>query len=311
MDGASGPEGTAAAARSLLDLQNPDGGWGARRGGPSTTEATSLAILALPRSPPQKAAGAGLAWLRERQRPDGAWPPSDQVPLSSWMTPLAVLALSLSGSERGRALRGAQWVLAQEGRGYSWITKLFFRLFPEREAIELDPDLKGWPWMPDTFSWIEPTAYSLIALKTLRSDLPSEPAASRILQGERMILDRMCPGGGWNYGNSVVLGEELWPYPDTTALALIALQDVPDRKEIRTSLEALQRMLAENDSGLAVALATLCFRLYRRDVAALRQRLERSFGTLVAQGETRAIALSVLALHEPENPFQFDHRARS
>jgi hypothetical protein len=38
-----------------------------------------------------------------------------------------------------------------------------------------------------------------------------------------MILDRACPHGGWNAGNSVVFGVELDPHPDFTAMALLAL----------------------------------------------------------------------------------------
>ncbi|HUP01912.1 MAG TPA: prenyltransferase/squalene oxidase repeat-containing protein [Gemmatimonadota bacterium] len=292
----------------LLDLQNGDGGWGAARGRPSNTETTSLALMAL-RSDggPDAAAAVGraLPWLRARQRPDGAWALSAQVPGPSWTTPLAVLALGRFESDRARALQGARWLLEHKGRGYPWLSRLFFRLFPEREVVELDPDLKGWPWMPDTFSWVEPTAYALMALKTLRAELPRDAAHTSIHEGERMILDRMCPGGGWNYGNSRVLDEDLWPYPDTTALALIALKGRPEGAESRASLAALGRMLEHNDSALATSLAILCFHRYGRDVAPLRARLIKSFGGLAALGDTRAAALSVLALHEVGPAFAF------
>ena len=35
---------------------------------------------------------------------------------------------------------------------------------------ELDPYLSGWPWTAGAFSWVEPTSYSLIALKKLKPD---------------------------------------------------------------------------------------------------------------------------------------------
>ena len=38
-----------------------------------------------------------------------------------------------------------------------------------------------------------------------------------------MLLDRRCRDGGWNYGNRRVLGADLPSYPETTALALMAL----------------------------------------------------------------------------------------
>ena len=54
-----------------------------------------------------------------------------------------------------------------------------------------------------------------------------------------LIYDRMCESGGWNYGNSQVLGETLWPYPDVTAIALIALRDRATSEANQKSLHAL------------------------------------------------------------------------
>ena len=50
----------------------------------------------------------------------------------------------------------------------------------------------------------------------------------RLEQAERLLFDRQCAGGGWNYGNSEVLGQKLHAYVPTTALALLALQDRRD-----------------------------------------------------------------------------------
>ncbi len=52
-------------------------------------------------------------------------------------------------------------------------------------------------------------------------------AAERIEIGERMLRDRACGAGGWNYGGSNVYGQELFPYVPTTALGLLAMQDHP------------------------------------------------------------------------------------
>jgi hypothetical protein len=290
---------------ALLKAQNDDGGWSVDGSGQSQTEATALAVLAAGSTAP---ASRGAEWLGTHQRPDGAWPPWPSVDLTSWATPLAILALS--NIDSSAAQRGAEWLLDQGGRSYPWYTRLFYRLFPDREVIELDADLTGWPWLPDTFSWVEPTAYALIALKSLRDRLPPRTVA-RIDEGERMILDRTCPGGGWNYGNSRVLDEDLWPYPDTTALALIALQDAPRNDEIEASLEALEEMLAHNQSGLALSLAILCFRLYNRPTKALEKRLVERLDEVVAYGETRSIALSSMALNHNTNPFAFNADDRS
>jgi hypothetical protein len=290
---------------ALLEAQNDDGGWSVDGSGPSQTEATALAVLAGGSTAP---ASRGAEWLGAHQRPDGAWPPWPSVDLTSWATPLAVLALSEIDGRAAKA--GAEWLLDQGGRGYPWYTKLFYRLFPDREVIELDADLTGWPWLPDTFSWVEPTAYALIALKSLRDQLPPH-AAARIDEGERMILDRTCPGGGWNYGNSRVLDEDLWPYPDTTALALIALQDAPLGDEISASLEALEEMLEHNQSGLALSLSILCLKLYDRPTEALEERLVARLDEVVAYRETRSVALSLMALERATNPFALGTHDRS
>lgn len=289
---------------ALEGLQNPDGGWGAVRGAPSNTESTALALLALHAGRgPAREVERGLAWLEARQRPDGAWPFSDQVPRSSWTTSLAVLALTEVGQSDTRAREGAAWLLGQEGRGFPWYTKVLQRLFPSLRVIELDSDLRGWPWVEDTFSWIEPTAYALLALKRLRAELPWEALAPRISEGERMILDRACRDGGWNYGNSRVFGEDLWPYPDTTALALIALQDLPRDGAIEAGLDALGRMLRRNDSLLALALSIQCLRIYGLEAAELRTRLGARLDRPEVARETRSTALAILALLDTSSPF--------
>jgi hypothetical protein len=117
-----------------------------------------------------------------------------------------------------------------------------------------------------------------------------------------MIADRTCADGGWNYGNSRVLGEELWPYPDTTALALLALRNAGDPGTQAKSLDALERMLEENGSGLASALGILALGAYGRDVAAQRTRLRERFARTDFLGETRALAWACLALDDDARP---------
>jgi hypothetical protein len=118
----------------------------------------------------------------------------------------------------------------------------------------------------------------------------------RIQQGELMIYDRMCDNGGWNYGNSSVYGDRLWPYPDTTAVALIALQDHQERKENEVSLRALGEMAKNTDSGLALSWGAICLSVYGQEGAELKQRLVERFAKTKFLGETKAIALGILAM---------------
>jgi len=295
----------ASVRKLLLEAQDDQGGWPAASSFPSTTESTALGLLAVSHATEESsrvAARHARAWLQTRQRPDGSWPHSDQVPHGDWATSLAILALSRFPEENASADAGARWLLGQEGRGYGWLTKLMFLLFPERKAVQLDPDLIGWPWYPDTFSWIEPTSYSLIALKSRRPGLRGRRARARIDEAERMILDRECLGGGWNYGNSMVLDEELWPYPDTTALALIALQDFPRPESLERSLAALEAMVEDRASVLSLGLAVLALQLHGRDVSTVRSRLAGRIDDERLPTDTRSLAFAALALDDGAKP---------
>jgi hypothetical protein len=303
-------------ADRLIESQNADGGWPAQAGRPSNTEATSLALMACGTLRDGDASAAlvrGLVWLQRRQRDDGGFGLTAELSESSWTTSLAVLALADHAERRPgvgpRAERGARWLLREEGRGPSWWIRLLRSVVPRRDGHGLDPYLKGWPWMSGAFSWVEPTAYALIALKRLRPRLDPERTTARIDEGESMIYDRMCSGGGWNYGNAHVLGEDLWPYADSTAIALIALQDRRTRAANQQSLRALRRMLERNDSGLALGWSLLCLRLYGEETSDLVVRLERSFATRGFLGETRALALATLALADGADRLRVEESA--
>ena len=293
-----------AAVQHLMRGQSADGGWGAYAGTVSRTESTALATLALWANAASGEAGpldAGRAWLETRQLASGAWPLGDDLAEPSWSTSLATLALSHFAPESERIASAARWLLGQKGRGTPWWGKIYFWFFPDRRAVELDPDLIGWPWMPDTFSWVEPTSYAVMALTRLGGAVDRGRVDGRLEEADRLLLDRACEGGGWNYGNTRVLGEELWPYPDTTALALLALAHRPEAAEVAEGLAALGRMLEENDSVLSLGLGGLAYRAHGVDATAVRERLALKLGAWEG-GETRALAWAALALAPSEDP---------
>jgi len=288
---------TDTAVQFLLEAQNPDGGWGAEKGKQSNTEATSIAILALSAirdASLEEKINRGLTWLINRQKPDGSWPLRDSSRESSWASALATLSLAHFASHRQKAFLGATWLLRQEGK-FGFLASLFYRLAPQKTAVKLNPLLKGWPWTTGTFSWVEPTAYSLIALKKIKPYLKDKQAHDRIRQGELMIYDRICAEGGWNYGNSEVLEDNLWPYPDITALALIALQDHREAEANQLSLKSLKKMLAENHSGLTLSWSVICLSLYGEDPSPWRKSLAKNYEKTAFLGETKTIALALLA----------------
>jgi hypothetical protein len=77
-----------------------------------------------------------------------------------------------------------------------------------------------------------------------------------------MLLERRCRDGGWNYGNRRVLGEDLPSYPETTALALMAL-DGHAAIEWGTELDRMERQWRATRSPLARAWLSSCLLLYR------------------------------------------------
>jgi hypothetical protein len=288
----------------LARNRNADGGFGAVPGAPSDTESTALAALATGIVEGSAAAQPACVWLRARQRPDGAWPLSAALPDVAWATAPAATALAWLRADDASVQRGLGWLAEAEGAGAHVLQRIAGWLGVE-PAVELDYELTGWPWASGTFSWVEPTSLALIAFKS--ADAARRGAASeRVSIGERMLLDRACEDGGWNYGNRRVLNVKLDAYPDTTALALLALQDRPrDVAAIQSGLAALDRMLETHDSGLALALGVLCGRAYGGDVSALAGRLERRFAETAFLEETRPVALAVLAASPASNPFLF------
>jgi hypothetical protein len=284
--------------KQILNAQNRDGGWGFLHGKSSNTESTSLCILALESLGGQRPAvniRRALDWLMQRQRAEGSWSLNDALTDASWTTALAIIAMNRFAQYREPTANAAHWLLKQEGRTPGILARLVSTFAPRRTSVTLNPGLRGWSWFPETFSWIEPTSYALIALKQIRSYLSGKNVEERIHQGELMIYDRMCDGGGWNYGNSKVFGEALWPYPDVTAVALIALQDNKMSQTNQESLGALRRMMQETDSGLALCWATICLSIYGDDTYEWKRRIQKRFQMNGFFGETKTLALSLIA----------------
>jgi hypothetical protein len=68
-----------------------------------------------------------------------------------------------------------------------------------------------------------------------------------------MIMDRQIPGGGWNYGNTFVFGQRLWPMPESTGLALVALQSLVAETEMEASLGYLKTHIPSSRTPQALS----------------------------------------------------------
>jgi hypothetical protein len=160
--------------------------------------------------------------------------------------------------------------------------------------------LQGWPWVPDTFSWLEPTGWSLIALKRsapLAAGALKRSIASRIADGEAVLIDRACDPGGWNYGNANAFGTNLPAHVPSTVVALLALQDKRDHPVVRRGLAFLEEHWQSELSGTALGLSLICLRLYQRPTDGVAAALAGQWSRTRFLGNLAATAIAGCALN--------------
>jgi hypothetical protein len=252
--GSNGDSYLGARLNALRENQNSDGGWGYFAGKASWLEPTAYAALALAGEP-----AADRAWklLSSWQLPDGSWKPSAEVDISNWGTSLCA-TIAMARNEWGTPLRnGVNWLVGTSGVESGWLNILVARVGLVKQ--ERDISLKAWPWKPGNSGWVEPTVHALVALKQASSRLSSKPLRGRVQMGEAQLMDVRSRDGGWNYGSPAALGVDLPSYPETTALALVALQG---RGDLGKAFDLALRQIGETPSPLARAWLTIAMRLH-------------------------------------------------
>ncbi len=291
---------------SLGESQNPDGGWGFGPAKRSSVEPTCWALLALSNATVSQGAGRparALDWLCQTQLPDGSWPAYRGQPVGCWVSSLACLALSAARGPSQAFGRGLQWLCESWPAEGGWWWQLRIRLSRAGTLVQQDSSLRGWSWTPHTSSWVEPTAFALLALRSAPSALHPPSAARRRQLGERMLYDRMCPGGGWNCGNPMVYGVPGEPAVGPTVWALLALQQHTEREENRQSLDWLARVFPHIQGSGSLALAHLCLRLHNRRPPPLEPTLRPLLQANESFKKTEVAAWSALALSPTEQFF--------
>jgi len=215
----------------------------------------------------------------------------------SWLTSLVAVALSDHVSAIPARLKGLHWLLSSAGRESNWFWKWKFRTTDRH--VRFDPDKFGWPWFPNTVSWVVPTAFAILALNQLHCFCGGfELAPSRLERGVEMLIDRACPGGGWNAGNGVVYGTAVRPHPDDTAIALLALHDRPQHPIVQVALNYLEFTAPTLAAPWSLAWAILALAAHRRPITLLRRAL-LDVTDLSYVEDTSTLALVCLALdHE-------------
>jgi len=226
-----------------------------------------------------------LAWLASIQNRDG-------------------LLIDVAGGPPGFTANGlAACVLpsyAASGSGRTVDTRRLVDALVAVKGLSVDiPDprqdnkLQGWPWMADTFSWIEPTCWCLLALK---KNSEAVGKATRIAEAEKLIANRSCEPGGWNFGNASAVGQDLRPYVPTTALGLIAMQDRRQTPEVARSLAWLRESRLKEGSAVALALTAIALRIYDVPADDVDARLAEDVDRAERMGNMQALAMTLFAL---------------
>lgn len=243
----------AKARSSLVRIRRGRGGWAYTPEGIPSAEATALACLGLlategmqsgGRDGGREATNAAADWLAAAQNPDGSVSVHPGQSGPGWATPQAVVVWSRSGRCKASGDRALRWLLGQKGRTMP-------RAFGESDSH--DTTLSGWSWTQNTHSWVEPTAWAVLAMSC--RGLTDHPRVQEALQ---LLKDRAIKGGGWNYGVKAVLHQSARPQPAPTGLALLALAaaHAAGRSDVADSLSYLKDVLPR-----ARGLHSLCWGL--------------------------------------------------
>jgi len=284
-------------------------------GHPPAAEPTALMALALLAHGRLAAANPALQWLAHNQAPDGSVGVRAGEPKPGWPTSIAVCAwqAALNADVRGDDAQGdntqfptAELRAAIEG-AVDWLLEIEGMALAPSPAMGHDPSIIGWPWVVSTHSWLEPTAWAVLALRaTGQAEHP------RTVDGLRLIEDRILPEGGCNYGNTSVLGQVLRPHLEPSGLALLALGDraVSIGKIVRTC-RYLTETLNESTAAISLSYGLMGLASQGRTPEAAPAWLEAACArTLRRDSNSHALSLLALAARGADGPLIAPDTAR-
>jgi hypothetical protein len=272
---------------ALLAQANPGGGWGYYPGRTSRLEPTCWALLALGGSAKDFDAEPHWRFLTGCQRPSGFLVEDPALPVNFSFNALA--AVAMLGHPRLRSDRALGSLLG------ALVAQTGLQVAPSPNFRQ-DNSLRGWSWTEGTFSWVEPTCWGLLALKRAgASGITLQGGSARIDEAERMLIDRCCRDGGWNYGNANALGKELFPYVPVTALALLALQNRRDADAVTRSLRFLQDQWSSEESTISLGLTSICLRRFGIATDKIDQALSLRLPVTLSLNNIHATATALFA----------------
>lgn len=270
----------------LLDPEN----WGYRPGNAPSVEPAAFATLALLGHDRVAAGLKPVEWLVSAQRDDGRVCSTNDSDAPGWGTAMAVVAWDAAQRATGKD----NFQPAME-RGLKWLLSAVGKPLKVDKDMAHDGELIGWPWIGDTHSWLEPTAWSVLAFRAVgRGDEP------RTAVGIKILHDRLLPSGGANYGNTIVLGHELLPHVQPTGLAALALAGVPDQSsgKLSAALKFLSAAIGAQTTAASLAYALIGLAAHEQSPTAAREWLANAATRAVGRGAwlPRVSLLAVAAL---------------
>jgi hypothetical protein len=224
-----------------------------------------------------------LSWLKKMQNFDGSVKINEICQgQANWVASQYACFMEIFGENKS-AEKALKFVLQNRSMTYE-----------QNPYAQQDNSLVGWPWTKKSFSWVEPTSWALLALKS--GGLQDR---ERYKEGIKLLKDRMIAGKGWNCGAGNVYSTDLIPFIDVSALALIAIKDEIEFEKIAEIIDSITKEAMETPSLYAVAMVIHCLKKFKLPVDALLQRLTR---LLKNQPDTIAnsqhLAVASLALSE-------------
>jgi hypothetical protein len=217
-------------------------------GGAPAAEPTAVAALALAAHGRSEAAQQAAVALSKMQGESGAVGILAGEDSPGWPTGLAIVAWSRVGSLlAANTDKAIAWLLANRGKS-----------LPRSAEFGHNTELVGWAYAEQTHSWVEPTAFAVLALKAA-----GQANSSAALEGVRVLLDRQLPGGGHNYGNTFVLGQLIRPHVQPSGIALLALAGAKDFSgRLAKSVAWLRRNIGPETTPLSLGWALLGLRAH-------------------------------------------------
>jgi len=255
--------------------------WAYHGDAPLASEPAALTVMALLAH--RRRATSALDWLVDRQQADGSVGVTLEQTTPGWTTAQAVLAWALA--DRQASGEGLRYVTAT-ARGTAWLLGARGVPLERNEQLGHDSTL-----IEGTHSWIEPTAWAVLALKAvgLRQH-------ARTREAVRLLVDRLLPEGGCNFGNTFVLGQQLLPHMQSSGICLLALagEKIDDPRIDRTA-EYLERQISRRTATASLSYSLLGLAAHDRQPTTAGPLLAAAAERMLVRDRS-AHKLSLLAL---------------